>query len=535
MNTPSIKGKKKRKTDVRPGLEKLAPCLSSLKKWFQKSNLPLTEQQYKQLWLYHTLLREKNAEYDLTRLYQFDNMVQKHYIDCILVAKLLKGQLPSPILDIGTGAGFPAIPLKIVCPDTEFILSEGRHKRIQFLHEVIEALGLKKIEIYERKIYDSYSRPVKGVITRAVESIPLTLKRIKRSLVPEGKVIFMKGPHCDEEIQEALITFSNDYNLDQDIAYTIPHSPHHRRLVIFNRRENKIKGSSIQAGTKEGKNIFPFCPRGDLYRKMETEGYIHEIESSANKIFKYFKALLIPKGIKKYGFALVFGQKITYELMRDFPKICTGLILSQKKEEISGESLEELLKGFSQESFILYRLNRALYNELDIFGTGADILLVKTPSMQQWKLEETKPGCTLMVPFQDPENVGTVIRAAVSFGVKEIVLLQEAANPYHPKSLRAGGSAIFRINFQKGPSIKDINSLVGRMEQEEIPLLTLSMKGKNIRHFQFPAQFILLPGAEGPGLPRNLQSHSLTIPMEQGVESLNAATATAIALYEWRR
>jgi len=221
--------------------------------------------------------------------------------------------------------------------------------------------------------------------------------------------------------------------------------------------------------------------------------------------------------------------------MIDFPKLCTGLILSPKKEGISDESLKELLKEFSGESFILYRLNRALYNELDIFGTGADILLVKTPSMQQWKLEETKPGCTLMVPFQDPENVGTVIRTAVSFGVKTIVLLQEAANPYHPKSLRAGGSAIFRINFQKGPSIQDIYSLVGEMEQEEIPLLTLSMKGEDIRHFQFPAQFILLPGVEGPGLPRNLQSHPLAIPMEQDIESLNAATATAIALYEWKK
>jgi len=535
MNASSIKGKKKRKTDVRPGLEKLAPCLSSLKKWFQKSNLPLTEQQYKQLWLYHKLLRKKNAEYDLTRLYQFDNMVQKHYIDCILVAKLLKGHLPSPILDIGTGAGFPAIPLKIVCPNTEFILSEGRHKRVQFLHEVIEALGLKKIEIYERKIYDSYSRPVKGVITRAVESIPLTLGRVKRSVVPDGKVIFMKGPHCDEEIQEALTAFSNDYNLDQNIAYTIPHSPYHRRLVIFNRRENTMKGSTIQAWTKEEENIFPFCTRGDLHREMETMGTIHEIESSANKIFKYFKALLTPKGIKKYGFALVFGQKIICEVMRDFPKLCHGLILSPKKGGISGGPFEELSKGFFGESLMLYRLNRTLYNELDIFGTGADILFVKIPSIQQWKCEETKPGCTLMVPFQDPENVGAVIRTAVSFGVKEIVLLQEAANPYHPKSLRSAGSTIFRISFQKGPSIQDIYSLFGEMEQEERPLLTLSMKGEDIRHFQFPAQFILLPGVEGPGLPPDLPSHSLTISMEPGVESLNAATAVAIALYEWRR
>jgi 16S rRNA (guanine527-N7)-methyltransferase len=106
----------------------LRPGLSSLKTWFERTSLPLSEQQYKQLWLYHTLLREKNAQYDLTRIYQFDSMVQKHYIDSILVAKLLHWQLPSPILDIGTGAGLPGIPLKIACPETAFILAEGRHR-----------------------------------------------------------------------------------------------------------------------------------------------------------------------------------------------------------------------------------------------------------------------------------------------------------------------------------------------------------------------------------------------------------------------
>ena len=539
MNTPSIKGRKKRKAEVRLGQQKLPPSLSSLKSWFQKSNLPLTEQQYKQLWLYHTLLREKNAEYDLTRLYQFDNMVQKHYIDCILVAKLLNWQLPSPILDIGTGAGFPAIPLKIVCPDTEFILSEGRHKRVRFLHEVVETLELKKIEIYEGKIYASYNRPISGIITRAVESIPQTLARVKRSLSSGGKVIFMKGPHCNEEIQEALITFRRDYKLDQDISYTIPHSSHQRRLVIFDRLDSKIKNSGRQVeAMEEEEKKRPFSSRENkenFQGRMKAAYQVHEIESSTNKIFKYLKSLLTSKGIKKHGQALVFGQKIILEVRRDFPAHCIGLILSPKKRGVAAGAFEEFFKEFLQEGLIFYQLNSTLYNELDLFGTEADILLIKTPSIRPWKVEETEPGCTLMIPFQDPENVGAVIRTAASFGVKDIILLQEAANPYHPKSLRAGGNAVLRIRFQKGPSIQKIQSSVQKMQQEGITLLTLSMKGADIRHYQFPAKFILLPGMEGPGLPRNLHSYSLTIPMEEGIDSLNAATATAIALYEWRR
>ncbi len=215
--------------------QKLPPGLPSLRKWFERSRLLLSEKQVQQLWQYHNLLRKRNAQYDLTRIYQFDNMVQKHYVDCVLVAKMLDWNLPSPLLDIGTGAGLPGIPLKIACPETELILSEGRHKRIIFLHEAVEALGLRGIEIHEGKIYPSFSRSVNGVITRALESIPKTLGRVMNCLVPGGKAIFMKGPGCEDELQEARETFRTAYKLSQDLSYTIPHSSHHRRLIVFRR------------------------------------------------------------------------------------------------------------------------------------------------------------------------------------------------------------------------------------------------------------------------------------------------------------
>jgi 16S rRNA (guanine(527)-N(7))-methyltransferase RsmG len=222
--------------------EKLPPGLPSLKRWFQRSNLTLNENQYKQLWKFHTLLREKNEAYDLTRIYQFDNMVQKHYIDCILVAKLLNWDLPSPLLDIGTGAGFPGIPLKIACPDVDIILSEGRHKRVQFLREVVEALGLKGITVYDHKVYASFGMSIQGAITRALESMPKTLARVRTSLLPGGKVIFMKGPGSDQEVLEALLRWGSDYQLDRDISYSIPRSPYRRRLIVFSRRPSSQNG-----------------------------------------------------------------------------------------------------------------------------------------------------------------------------------------------------------------------------------------------------------------------------------------------------
>jgi len=220
---------------AKTGVRRPAPGLPALKQWFAKSGLPLQERQYQLLWQYHRLLRKRNAEYDLTRIYQFDNMVQKHYIDCVLAAKLMKWKFPSPLLDIGTGPGLPGIPLKIVCPETEFILSEGRHKRVQFLQEAVQTLGLKGVEVYGHKIHSSFNRQVHGVITRALESIPKTLSRVTGCLVRKGHAIFMKGPQCDEELEIARTTFQEDFRLIMDKAYTIPNSPHRRRLVVYER------------------------------------------------------------------------------------------------------------------------------------------------------------------------------------------------------------------------------------------------------------------------------------------------------------
>jgi len=108
------------------------------------------------------------------------------------------------------------------------------------------------------------------------------------------------------------------------------------------------------------------------------------------------------------------------------------------------------------------------------------------------------------------------------------VLLKESAQPFHHKSIRAAGSSIFRVPLFEGPS-------AGELTATEFPIITLSAGGENIAGYSFPPSFGLLPGLEGPGLPE--EAHrlpSLAIPMMPGVESLNAAVATGIALFVWR-
>jgi tRNA G18 (ribose-2'-O)-methylase SpoU len=109
--------------------------------------------------------------------------------------------------------------------------------------------------------------------------------------------------------------------------------------------------------------------------------------------------------------------------------------------------------------------------------------------------------------------------------VSQVVLLAESAHPYHPKALRASGGAVFHARLLDGPSLQDL--------PEDLPIMALSSEGEDLKGFVFPERFGLLAGMEGPGLPERLKKNSLAIPMEPQVESLNAATALAIALYQW--
>ena len=149
--------------------------------------------------------------------------------------------------------------------------------------------------------------------------------------------------------------------------------------------------------------------------------------------------------------------------------------------------------------------------------------------MPPWSDDDPWPdGCTLFVPFQDPENVGAVIRSAAAFGVAQVVLLREAAHPFHPRGGRAAGPALFQVPLGQGPSLEELRV-------KNVPLIALDTSGPELERGALSRPtFGLVVGVEGPGLPRHLrQGERRRIAIEPGVESLNAATATAIALYVW--
>ncbi len=481
------RGKTSQPTRMEPDAGQLARILES-------SGIRLSSAQAAELWKYHQLLRLHNQELNLTRIHNFRNMVLKLYADSILPGKMI--ELPSPLMDLGTGAGMPGIPLKIAFPHLELVLAESRGKRVSFLEAVVSELKLDRVSIVGHAVGPGSQVRVNGVITRAVEAVSRTLERISGSLAPGGLAIFMKGPHCEEEIKDAVSRFPGRFRLAADLPYRIPDSPHERRLVVFERTDS---------------------PAWARMAELAEKNLAKTIESEINETFKDLKKLLTPRGIRKQLQTLVSGPKQVAEVLESFPGKCVAWI--SRGDRVPPPP------GVPPHLF-WYNLAPALFDALDVFGTASPLLLVKIDEPRRWDVSQALPeGCTLFVPFQDPENVGAVIRSAAAFGVSRVVLLAESANPWHPKAIRASGGMVFRVELLEGPSIADL--------PDELPIIPLSSEGESIATFRFPPSFGLLPGVEGPGLPDRFRRGGVSIPMSPGVESLNAVVATAIALYEW--
>ncbi len=477
----------------------MSPSRSSLQAIIEACGLRLEPSQYDALWAYHGILRGANAELNLTRIHNFENMVLKHYVDSLLVLNFAK--LPSPLVDMGSGPGLPGIPLKIARPEVEMILAEPRGARVSFLEETCRRLGLREVEVYGRKVGPGFPRPVQGVITRAVATIPETLDRVAACLVPGGRMLFMKGPDCDDEIAEAGQSHPDTFRLQADHAYTIPGTPHDRRLVIFERTAAPTSVPGIKLPSYAGP--------------------IRDLTSETNPSYKQALDLLNGRGIRKHGRALLSGARSVAEVLEKASGSAEAWLTTTV-----GPPPPEMSTG----RLAWYRLAPALFQELDTAGTHSPLLLVRTPPMPAWSDGDPWPeGCTLFVPFQDPENVGAVIRSAAAFGVPRVVLLKEAAHPFHPKAARAAGPALFQVPLCQGPSIRDL-------DPRAAPLIALDADGPDLATEPFPERFGLVAGVEGPGLPEHLRGGPRRrIPMASGVESLNAGVATAIALYAWRQ
>lgn len=185
---------------------------------------------------FYTVLVSEQKKINFTRLVNLKDIAIKHFIDCLMVPSI--HNLRFPLLDMGTGAGFPGLPFAVHYQDnaeSKIYLSEGVQKRVEFLKIARDKLKLQNVQIIGRNITADFHYPIETLVTRAVEDVLNTLEKAKGFLNSGGEVLFMKGPNCQAEIDQFLKSNNPFFELKKDIAYTLPSTPHHRRLLIFER------------------------------------------------------------------------------------------------------------------------------------------------------------------------------------------------------------------------------------------------------------------------------------------------------------
>ena len=172
----------------------------------RKIQIDITDTQVKQFYDYMNLLIEWNKKINLTSIIEPDEIILKHFVDSLTINNEIKKG--DKIADIGTGAGFPGIPIKILNPENEVILIDSLNKRLIFLDEVINKLGLQNISTVHARAEEighnkMYREQFNIVTSRAVAKLNVLFEYMKPLTKIGGKCICLKGPNIEQEIKEA--------------------------------------------------------------------------------------------------------------------------------------------------------------------------------------------------------------------------------------------------------------------------------------------------------------------------------------------
>ena len=168
--------------------------------------ITLTQTQFNQFDKYYEMLVEWNKVMNLTGITEYEEVNEKHFVDSLALVKALDISKVQTVIDIGTGAGFPGIPLKIVFPDMELTIVEPLQKRCRFLETVKEALDLKGVNIYPERAEDfvkEHRESYDVVSARAVARLSILLELCAPLVKMKGHFIALKGKQGHEELLEA--------------------------------------------------------------------------------------------------------------------------------------------------------------------------------------------------------------------------------------------------------------------------------------------------------------------------------------------
>ena len=209
-----------------------------LEKSLEKLNIGFNDDQIKKFNDYYELLIEWNNKINLTAITEYDEVVSKHFIDSILICSFidLSGK---KIIDIGTGGGFPGIPIKIINPDTDIVLVDSLNKRVNFLNEVISELKLEKIEAIHGRAEDlGHDKNLRGKFDYSVSRAVANLSTLSELCIPflkeGGTFISYKSENTDEEIKDAESAISKlGSKIEKIEECMIPENVIKRRFILI--------------------------------------------------------------------------------------------------------------------------------------------------------------------------------------------------------------------------------------------------------------------------------------------------------------
>ncbi len=214
-----------------------------MKEMFKKLDIDLTDRQVEQFEKYYKFLLEWNEKINLTAIVEKEEVVVKHFYDSLYLAKIVDFS-NQKICDIGSGAGFPGIPLKIIYPEIDLTIVDSLGKRIKFLDLLCEELKITvtnvhaRAEEYVSTVWQQYDL----VFARAVAKLNILSELCIPYVKIGGKFIALKGANAAEEIansQNAFKTLSAE--LEKYIEYELPNGFGKRGIAVIKKNQNTMK------------------------------------------------------------------------------------------------------------------------------------------------------------------------------------------------------------------------------------------------------------------------------------------------------
>ena len=214
----------------------------------------ISDIQIKQLDIFYEMLIEKNKVMNLTAITEFDEVIIKHFVDSLSICTVMPSSI-SNVCDLGTGAGFPGLPMAIAYPNIKFTLIDSLNKRIKFLQEVVDAIGLKNVELIHgraeevgrnKNIRESFDL----VVSRAVANIA-TLSEYCLPLVSVGGyfISFKSGDIADEITLSGNAISKLGGDLKNPVYFSLPDTDINRSFIIIDKVKNTPKAYPRKAGT----------------------------------------------------------------------------------------------------------------------------------------------------------------------------------------------------------------------------------------------------------------------------------------------